>query len=307
MDREFTWNRVEPNEKLVYSQSRQAEIDDIKSRILSLKLEREQLVAQLGDEYSDERLGAQMLRAGDEGAMYKFLRGQQDQMKLNAADNANKNTPTQADVDKLLETLYATEASIGPETKGEQLTKANRLTNLYRAQLNAIAESNPGLDFRGYLGDTNKAAGGTNGSVEVAKANRSETPPAGTSGWGQPGDLNYFNYRMVTDAANMSDEEIDKLKKSAIDANPDYANEFEESAKKAKAANLSRYNEYKEEIDRKNALLTAIFNERREVNDQKTKDTLAKLIKLIGGGIDSKGNLRKIKAKGKDEFLKKGK
>lgn len=307
MDREFTWNRVEPNEQLSYSQSRQAEIDEIKSRILSLKLEREQLVAQLGDEYSDERLGAQMLRAGDEGAMYKFLRGQQDQMKLNAAENANKNKSTQADVDKLLETLYATEASIGPETKGEQLMKANRLTNLYRAQLNAMAKSNPDLNFRGYLDGNTPAAGGTGGSVEVAKVNRGETPDSGTSGWGQPGDLNYFNYRMVTDAANMSDDEIDKLKKAAIDANPDYATDFEESAKKAKAANLSRYNEYKKDIDLKNSMLAEIFAERREVNDQKTKDRLANLIKRLGGGIDSKGNLRKIKVKDKDEFLKKGK
>ena len=112
MDKEFTWNKVEPDESLNKVEpdeslqwkqggSIEQDIESIKARIGELKDEREQLVAQLNDEYSDEKLAAQMMRAGDEGAMYKFLRGQQDNMKIQAADKAKEGKPTQEQFDKM--------------------------------------------------------------------------------------------------------------------------------------------------------------------------------------------------------------
>lgn len=284
MDREFTWNRVEPNETPSYGNSRQAEIDGIKSKIESLKAERAQLVAQLGDEYSDERLGAQMLRAGDDGAMYKFLRGQQDQMKLNAAENDKNSKPTQEDFDKLLETLYATEGAVEDEKNAKPglYNKYTQLASTYRARLNEMLAKNPSLSLRGYdpQGGTGKLGNSTNGV--------------------RGGDLYELRQSLGWNGSTMTDAEIDaevEKYKGKVDVD-----ELNKVADEAKKRNETAYDKYKKQIDADNARMKSIYDAY-----VKTKDTATALAleSLLGSYLDPKTrNFKKKNYLSKDKWIK---
>lgn len=283
MDREFTWNRVVPNETSSYGKSRQAEIDGIKTRIDALKAERAQLVAQLGDEYSDERLGAQMLRAGDEGAMYKFLRGQQDQMKLNAAEKEKEGMPSQADFDKVLETMQATDASLAdPKLDPNVKNKYELMLDLYRNQLNDMLVKNPKLSMRNYTPN------GTTGSSVTA------------DGVKKGGDLYELRQTLGWGGSRMTDAEIDaevEKYKGKVDVD-----ELNKVADEAKKRNETAYGDYKKQIDADNTRMKAIYDAYL-----KTKDTATALAleSLLGGYMDPKTrNFKKKKYLSKDKWIK---
>jgi hypothetical protein len=282
MDREFTWNRVEPNETPSYGKSRQAEVDEIKSKIEALKAERAQLVAQLGDEYSDERLGAQMLRAGDEGAMYKFLRGQQDQMKLNAAENAKNSKPTQEEFDKLLETLQATAASIeDPKLDPRVKERYGLMLGNYRSRLNEMLAKNPSLSMRNYnpQGDEGGNAGGVGG-----------------------GELWQLENKLGWSGSGMTDAEIDaeaaKLKNKPNVSSTE-VNKIVEDAKKR---NETAYQKYVGEVERKNAEMKKIYDAYAKTTSAETRSTLET---LLGDYLDRRtNNFKKKKALTKDKWVK---
>ena len=278
MDRDFTWNaKPDVDAMLAKAGNPMNEVNSIRARIDELKAERAQLVAQLGDEYGDERLGAQMLRAGDEGAMYKFLRGQKDARELQLADKAKEGMPTQADVDKLLETLYATEASITPDIKGDQLTKTNNLLNLYRNQLGAMQQKNPSLDFRGYQG---------------VGANT----PAGNGG----GELSQFQYDLFSN--NWSDDEIDAKVKALAAQFPDYLEDIRKAGAEAKNRSDTAYKKYVAEVESKNNDKKAIYDAYTRTHDGDTQRTLEA---LLGDYLDPKTrNFKKKKPSSKDNWLK---
>lgn len=282
MDREFTWNRVEPNETAAYGKTRQAEVDEIKSKIEALKAERAQLVAQLGDEYSDERLGAQMLRAGDEGAMYKFLRGQQDQMKLNAAENAKNNKPTQEQFDKVLETLQATAASIeDPKLDPRVKEKYSLMLENYRSQLNEMLAKNPSLSLRNY-----NQQGGEGGNA------------GGVGG----GELWQLENKLGWSGSGMTDAEIDaeaaKLKNNP-NVNSTEVNKIVEDAKKR---NETAYQKYVGEVERKNTEMKKIYDAYAKTQSSETRSTLET---LLGDYLDRRtNNFKKKKALTKDKWVK---
>lgn len=282
MDREFTWNRVEPNETAAYGKSRQAEIDGIKSRIEALKAEREQLVAQLGDEYSDERLGAQMLRAGDEGAMYKFLRGQQDQMKLNDAENAKNSKPTQEQFDKILETLQATAASIeDPKLDPRVKQRYGLMLENYRSQLNEMLAKNPSISMRNYnpRGDEGGDLGGTGG-----------------------GELWQLENKLGWSGNGMTDAEID-AEAAKLKNNPNVSStEVNKIVEDAKKRNETAYQKYKDEVATKNAMMKSIYDAYTRTNDG---DTKAALEALLGDFLDKRtSNFKKKTALSKDKWIK---
>ena len=282
MDREFTWNRVEPNETPSYGKSRQAEVDEIKSRIDALKAERAQLVAQLGDEYSDERLGAQMLRAGDEGAMYKFLRGQQDQMKLNAAENAKNNKPTQEQFDKLLETLQATAASIeDPKLDPRVKERYGLMLENYRSQLNEMLAKNPSLSMRNYnpQGGEVDNAGGVGG-----------------------GELWQLENKLGWSGSGMTDAEID-AEAAKLKNNPNVSStEVNKIVEDAKKRNETAYQKYVGEVERKNTEMKKIYDAYAKTTSGETRRTLET---LLGDYLDHRtNNFKKKKALTKDKWVK---
>lgn len=282
MDREFTWNRVEPNETPSYGKSRQAEVDEIKSKIDALKAERAQLVAQLGDEYSDERLGAQMLRAGDEGAMYKFLRGQQDQMKLNAAENAKNNKPTQEQFDKVLETLQATAASIeDPKLDPRVKERYGLMLENYRSQLNEMLAKNPSLSMRNYnpQGDEGGNAGGVGG-----------------------GELWQLERLLGWKGRDMTDAEID-AEAAKLKNNPNVSStEVNKIVEDAKKLNETAYQKYAGEIARKNTEMKKIYDAYVKLP---SGDARSALENLLGDYLDRRtNNFKKKTALTKDKWVK---
>lgn len=287
MDKEFTWNRVEPDESLQWKQggSIEQDIESIKARIGELKAEREQLVAQLEDEYSDEKLAAQMMRAGDEGAMYKFLRGQQDNMKIQEADKDKKDKPTQEQFDKLLETLQATEAAIAdPNVAPQVRNKYALMIENYQSQLNDMITKNPDIALRNY--SPVQTSGGNVGNV------------------GEGGDLYDLKNKLGWEGATMTDDEIDDLAKE-LKKNPNVpADEVAKITDEAKKRNQTRYDEYSKEIDRKNATLAQLYSRWQSIYDPTTKSVLEGLIKDLGGGFKSGGELVKIKKKDKKDWIK---
>jgi hypothetical protein len=279
MDREFTWNRVEPNETPSYGKSRHAEVDEIKSKIEALKAERAQLVAQLGDEYSDERLGAQMLRAGDEGAMYKFLRGQQDQMKLNAAENAKNNKPTQEQFDKLLETLQATAAATAdPNLAPPIKEKYDLMLENYRSQLNEMLVKNPSLSMRNY------------------------NPQGGNAGGVGGGELWQLENKLGWSGSGMTDDEID-AEAAKLKNNPNVSStEVNKIVDEAKKRNETAYQKYVEEVKRKNAEKKQIYDAYVKTPSAETRSTLET---LLGDYLDRRtNNFKKKKALTKDKWVK---
>lgn len=286
MDKEFTWNKVEPDESLQWKQggSIEQDIESIKARIEELKAEREQLVAQLEDEYSDEKLAAQMMRAGDEGAMYKFLRGQQDQMRIQAADKAKEGKPTQEQFDKILETLQATEAAIAdPNVAPQVRNKYALMIENYQSQLNDMITKNPDIALRNYS-PVQKSAGNV-GNV------------------GEGGDLYDLKNKLGWEGATMTDDEIDDLAKE-LKKNPNVpADEVAKITDEAKKRNQTAYDNYAKEIDRRNAELDQLHAMWQKA-DPATKRQLEGLIKNLGGGFKAGGKLAKIKKKDKKDWVK---
>lgn len=286
MDKEFTWNKVEPDESLQWKQggSIEQDIESIKARIEELKAEREQLVAQLEDEYSDEKLAAQMMRAGDEGAMYKFLRGQQDQMRIQAADKAKEGKPTQEQFDKILETLQATEAAIAdPNVAPQVRNKYALMIENYQSQLNDMITKNPDIALRNY--SPVQKSGGNGGNV------------------GEGGDLYDLKNKLGWEGATMTDDEIDDLAKE-LKKNPNVpADEVAKITDEAKKRNQTAYDNYAKEIDRRNAELDQLHAMWQKA-DPATKRQLEGLIKNLGGGFKAGGKLVKIKKKDKKDWVK---
>lgn len=277
MDREFTWNKGATN-------SRQSEIDAIKSKIEALKAERAQLVAQLGTDFGDERLAAQMLRAGDEGAMYKFLRGQQDQLKMNGIEKESSNKPTQEDFDKLLETLYATEGAVEDEqdSKPGMYNKYTQLASTYRARLNEMLAKNPALSLRGYdpqggLGNTGSTQNGRRG-----------------------GDLYELRQKLGWLGSGMTDAEIDaevEQYKGKIDVS-----ELNKVADEAKKRNETAYQKYVEEVKLKNSEKKEIYDAYAKIPSGEIRSTLEK---LLGSYLDRRtNNFKEKKALTKDKWVK---
>lgn len=286
MDKEFTWNRVEPDESLQWKQggSIEQDIESIKARIGELKAEREQLVAQLEDEYSDEKLAAQMMRAGDEGAMYKFLRGQQDNMRIQELQKEKENKPTQEQFDKVLETLQATEAAIAdPNVAPQVRNKYALMIENYQSQLNDMITKNPDIALRNYS-PVQKSVGNV-GNV------------------GEGGDLYDLKNKLGWEGATMTDDEIDDLAKE-LQKNPNVpADEVAKITDEAKKRNQTAYDNYSREIDRRNAELVQLHAMWQKA-DPATKRELEGLIKNLGGGFKTGGKLVKIKKKDKSEWVK---
>lgn len=286
MDKEFTWNKVEPDESLQWKQggSIEQDIESIKARIGELKAEREQLVAQLEDEYSDEKLAAQMMRAGDEGAMYKFLRGQQDNMRIQEADKDKKDKPTQEQFDKLLETLQATEAAIAdPNVAPQVRNKYALMIENYQSQLNDMITKNPDIALRNYS-PVQKSVGNV-GNV------------------GEGGDLYDLKNKLGWEGATMTDDEIDDLAKE-LKKNPNVpGDEIAKITDEAKKRNQTAYDNYAKEIDRRNAELDQLHAMWQKA-EPSTKRQLEGLIKSLGGGFKAGGKLVKIKKKDKKDWVK---
>lgn len=277
MDREFTWNAVKPNEQLQYSEKRLGDIEAIRARIDELKAERAQLVATLGDQYSDERLGAQMLRAGDEGAMYKFLRAQKDTKDMQLADKARAGMPTQEQFDKTYELLLANQAAqADPKLATPQAQKYGEMNDMYMGQLDDMLAKNPSLNRRNY------------GAAQA---------PA-VSG----GDYNKLQYDLIMNSYD--DDAIDAKVRAAIEANPDSAEEFRKLGEDAKKKSDTAYADYVRGIDEKNGLIKELYNAYVNSNDSGTRSTLFGLIKSVGGKIDSKGNAVYLTKKSKKEWIK---
>lgn len=286
MDKEFTWNRVEPDESLQWKQggSIEQDIESIKARIGELKAEREQLVAQLEDEYSDENLAAQMMRAGDEGAMYKFLRGQQDNMKIQEAEKDKKDKPTQEQFDKLLETLQATEAAIADPNVAPQVRNRYALMiENYQSRLNDMITKNPDIALRNYSPVQTSGGNGGNG--------------------GEGGDLYDLKNKLGWEGASMTDDEIDSLAKELKKNTNVPADEVAKITDEAKKRNQTAYDNYSKEIDRRNAELVQLHDMWQKA-DPATKRQLEGLIKGLGGGFKAGGKLVKIKKKDKSEWVK---
>lgn len=288
MDKDFTWNQVQPDEGLIWGSEKQGEIEQIKSRIAELKAEREQLVAQLGDDYSDERIGAAMLRAGDNGAMYQNLRGlrnNREMAMLNNAKNGESAKPTQEDVDKLLETYYATAASINPESKDEQKQRAYKLLGVYESKLMELKAKNPDLNLRDFVGNTgNNVTGNSDGA------------PKG-------GELNKFKYWLYENG-NLTDSEIDAEAKKLASENKDYAEEIQQAADAAKKRSQTAYQEYTGNIAMKRTLIDNLYTIYQTTSDIEQKKKLSTAIQNLGGSIKSDGELKKPSAMSKDKWLK---
>lgn len=276
MDKDFSWNaRPDVDAMVANAGNPMNEVNSIRARIDALKAERARLVEQLGTEYGDEALGAQMMRAGDEGAMYKFLRGQQDQLRMTALEKAKEGMPTQADVDKTLETLYATEASLKDPTKPTE--KEQKLLGVYKRQLDRYKEKNPNLDY----GDTQNL-----------------TPPgeAGTELWQLEREFALNN--------NLTDEEIDEKVNEGIKSHPGYTEQYQKLGDDAKKRSDTAYAKYTADIDQKNAMLKQLYDAWGNANDSGSKRTLFNLFKAMGGSVNTKGNAVYLKKKSKKDWIK---
>lgn len=283
MDREFTWNRVEPNETPSYGKSRQAEVDEIKSKIDALKSERAQLVAQLGDEYSDERLGAQMLRAGDEGAMYKFLRGQKDARELQLAEKDKTMKPTQDQFDKVLETLQATAAAVeDPNLDPRVKSKYDLMLENYRSQLNEMLTKNPDLSMRNYDPYGNGEEGNS-GSI-------------------LGGDLYQLKQKLGWEGTKMTDKQID-AEAAKLKNNPNVSStEVNKIVEDAKKRNETAYQKYVGEVELKNTEMKKIYDAYAKTTSGETRSTLEN---LLGDYLDRRtNNFKKKKALTKDKWVK---
>ena len=270
---EFNWRPVEPNEK------RLGDIDAIKARIEELKAERAQLVKMYDSEEADNALGAQMLRAGDEGAMYKFLRGQRDTRAMAEAQKANANMPTQKEFDRTLEALQATEAQMaGANVDPAQSQRMKLLADNLRAQLDDKLAKNPSLSRRNY----------------GAKGNDNNTATADNL-WSFKSELGY-------DGGNMTDAEIDAKAEALRKANPNVnGSEVARLVDEAKKRNETAYQKYVKDVDRQNAVLASLYKTYSKNRDPE----VAAIIKSLGGAINAKtGGLVKLKKKDKDVWLK---
>ena len=253
--------------------------DSIRARIEELKAEKAQLLQQYDSEEADNALGAQMLRAGDDGAMYKFLRGQRDTRAMAEAQKANANMPTQEEFDRTLEALQATEAQMaGANVDKAQSKRMELLADNLRAQLDDKLAKNPSLSRRNY----------------GAKVNDNKTATADNL-WSFKSELGY-------DGGSMTDEEIDAKAEALRKANPNVnGSEVAKLVEEAKKRNETAYQKYVKEVDKQNAVLSSLFKTYSKTRDPE----IATLIKSLGGGISSKtGNLIKLKKKDKDTWLK---
>lgn len=273
MDKDFSWNaRPDVDAMLANAGNPMNEVNSIRARIDALKAERARLVEQLGTEYGDEALGAQMMRAGDEGAMYKFLRGQQDQLRMAQAEKASEGMPTQADVDKTLETLYATEASLKDPTRPTE--KEQKLLGVYKRQLDRMKKKNPNLDY----GDTQ---------------NLTPTGEAGTELWQLEREFALNN--------NLTDEEIDEKVNEGIKSHPGYTEQYQKLAADAKKRSDTAYARYKKDIADKNALMKGLYGLYKDA-DPATKRSIET---MLGKFINSKTkNFVEVKPKSKNDWLK---
>lgn len=269
---EFNWRPVEPNEK------RLGDIDAIKARIEELKAERAQLVKMYDSEEADNALGAQMLRAGDEGAMYKFLRGQRDTRAMAEAQKAEAGKPTQERFDRALEALQATEAQMaGANLDPAQAQKMELLAENQRAQLDDMLAKNPSLSRRNY-----------GAKSEPAKAT--------------PDNLWSFKSELGYDGGTMTDAEIDAKAEALRKANPNVnGSEVAKLVDEAKKRNETAYQKYVKDVDRQNAVLVSLYKTYSKNRDPE----VAAIIKSLGGAINTKtGGLVKLKKKDKDVWLK---
>lgn len=274
MDRDFTWN-ISPNRDTAAGQ--------IRDRIDELKAERAQLVAQLGDEYGDERLGAQMLRAGDEGDMYKFLRGQKDARELQLAEKDKTMKPTQEQFDKVLETLQATAAAVeDPNLDPRVKSKYDLMLENYRSQLNEMLTKNPDLSMRNYDPYGNGEEGNS-GSI-------------------LGGDLYQLKQKLGWEGTKMTDKQIDALA-AQLKNNPNVsADEVNKIVKEAKDRNETAYRKYVGEVERINAQMKSIYDAYTRTHDGDTQRTLEA---LLGDYLDPKTrNFKKKKPSSKDNWLK---
>ena len=256
--------------------------DDIRARIAELKAERAQLVKQYDSEEADNALGAQMLRAGDEGAMYKFLRGQRDTRAMAEAQKAEANRPTQEQFDRTLEALQATEAQMaGANVDPAQAGKMKLLAENQRAQLEDMLAKNPSLSRRNFGGQ----AGNDNA-------------PVADNLWSFKSELGY-------DGGSMTDAEIDAKAEALRKANPNVnGSEVAKIVEDAKKRNETAYQKYVKEVAKQNGLIKELFNAYYNTTDVSTKEVLSGLIKSAGGKIDRKGNAVYLKAKTKQDWIK---
>lgn len=253
--------------------------DSIRARIEELKAEKAQLLQKYDSEEADNALGAQMLRAGDDGAMYKFLRGQRDTRAMAEAQKAGANMPTQEEFDRTLEALQATEAQmVGANVDPAQADKMKLLAENQRAQLDDMLAKNPSLSRRNY----------------GAKVNDNKTDTAENL-WSFKSELGY-------DGGSMTDEEIDAKADALRKANPNVnGSEVAKLVEEAKKRNETAYQKYVKEVDRQNSVLESLYKTYSKTRDPE----VAAIIKSLGGAISSKtGNLVKLKKKDKDVWLK---
>ena len=255
--------------------------DEIRSRIEELKAERAQLVKMYDSEEADNALGAQMLRAGDEGAMYKFLRGQRDTRAMAEAQKAEAGKPTQERFDRALEALQATEAQMaGANVDPAQAEKMKLLSENQRAQLDDMLAKNPSLSRRNYGGPAPKQ------DISGAPADNL---------WSFKSELGY-------DGGSMTDEEIDAKAKALRKSNPNVnGSEVAKIVEDTKKRNETAYQKYVKDVDKQNAVLASLYK-----TYSKNKDPeISALIKSLGGGFNTKtGELIKLKKKDKDVWLK---
>lgn len=256
--------------------------DSIRARIEELKAEKAQLLRQYDSEEADNALGAQMLRAGDDGAMYKFLRGQRDTRAMAEAQKAGANMPTQDQFDRTLEALQATEAQMaGANVDPAQADKMKLLAENQRAQLDDMLAKNPSLSRRNY----------------GAKVNDNKTATADNL-WSFKSELGY-------DGGSMTDEEIDAKAEALRKANPNVnGSEVAKLVEEAKKRNETAYQKYVKEVAKQNGLIKELFNAYYNTSDVSTKEVLSGLIKSAGGKIDRKGNAVYLKAKSKQDWIK---
>lgn len=256
--------------------------DSIRARIEGLKAEKAQLMKQYDSEQADNALGAQMLRAGDDGAMYKFLRGQRDTRAMAEAQKANANRPTQDQFDRTLEALQATEAQMaGANVDPAQAEKMKLLSENQRSQLEDMLAKNPSLSRRNY---------GT--------APKNEEPPADNL-WTFKSELGY-------DGGSMTDEEIDARAEALRKANPNVnGDDVAKLVEEAKKRNETAYQGYVQSIRRDNALIKTLYSLYQGANDE-TRKNLRNEIARLGGKVNSNGELsvKERKPKAKADWIK---
>lgn len=257
--------------------------ESIRARIEELKAEKAQLLRQYDSEEADNALGAQMLRAGDEGAMYKFLRGQRDTRAMVETQKANANMPTQDQFDRKLEALQATEAQMaGANVDPAQADNMKLLADNQRAQLDDMLAKNPSLSRRNY----------------GAKGNDNQTATADNL-WSFKSELGY-------DGGSMTDEEIDAKAEALRKANPNVnGSEVAKLVEDAKKRNETAYQQYVKGVQRDNALIKTFYSFYGGADDA-TRKSIRDEIARLGGKVDSRGELsvKGRKPKAKDVWVK---